>query len=62
MEFRDEVSALHVDLIDEPGRDLDWLPMMILVLYAVANALILFQHYVFLPCNEDLSLLPSNHL
>ena len=41
MQFRYEVSALHVDLVDEPGSDLDRLPMIHL-LYAVADAFILF--------------------
>lgn len=61
VQFRDEVSALHVDLIDEPGRDLNWLPI-INVLYAVADAFILFQYDVFLLCYEYLSLLPPYHL
>lgn len=49
MQFRYEVSALHVDLVDEPGSDLDRLPMIHL-LYAVADAFILFQYDVFLLC------------
>ena len=49
MQFRDQVGALHVDLIDKPGRDLDRLPMIHL-LYAVADAFILFQYNVFLLC------------
>lgn len=61
VQFRDEVSALHVDLIDEPGRDLYWLPI-VHVLYAVADAFILFQYDVFLLCYEYLSLLPPYHL
>jgi hypothetical protein len=61
MQFLDEVSALQVYIIDEPGSDLDWLAM-VNMLNAVADAFILFQYYVFLLCYEDLSLLPPNHL
>jgi hypothetical protein len=61
MQFLDKVSALHVYLIDEHGRDLDWFPM-IHMLNAIADAFILFQYDVFLLCYEDLSLLPPNHL
>ena len=61
MQFLDEVSALQVYIIDKPGCNLDWLPI-ILMLNAIADAFILFKYDVFLLCYEDLSLLPPNHL